>query len=873
MDKYEELYRSGLKSVPESGKKSYAVGCYTKDDWKFIHEELMKDGSLEDNLPCDCVECCDIKDHSDTRAVYLLTDEEAQSLKNHPRVKFVNINYSDYKSDFAPPPDELRCDFRYEVAEKQYRNWKDYNQLPSVPDESETGRSGYQLLRCVDNENPWHNGVSAGSSTIIDSRIFQHGDGSDVDVIVGDEGCWIGHVEFQSNSNGVSPKNYVGGNILPGNGTCDVLDLVLDAPYYIDPDFFNADPSNRLEIRWDGTTVPKESAARSWWSDSAQRSVGFSTIGTVGITTSYTRARANGNATSRPTVGTTHGTQCSAATYGRTQGWAYNANKWTINVYNSYGSDFEEYYDLMKLFHLYKPVNPKYGNRNPTISSNSWGYRSTSHRTTGWYFYRGQGIGTSYTLNTMPGFMNYVGYWGDGGRMKGEMLTNSATIAGEEMINAGVIFVGAAGNSNQKQTSPDHPDYNNYWNSEVGAGASLGESTHLEFGLECYNTTNRRGYPQQLGMSGVGTQKIYPVINIGALDDSFDTNGKERKVNYSDMGNEIDCYAPADGILTATNSNSGETRFDTYGDSSTQYDLGFSGSCNTTTVINSFLPVPYTSFRITTSNSNTGTLSTITNSLSGAGSLNASTSPTVGGNDDGYWQIAIPFTVTFAGSDYTTVYVGTNSYLTFDGGYTTYSSLSQSNPSSNKIHVSAADNSCQRLYSGAEGSAPNRTYRLRYEGTNSISGTLGSPNIEWEMIFYENNPTQIDLHVGNNYRVTTNALTSYDAKFSGTSAACPVACGLIATKLQYNRDWTWQDVRNWLQNDVGTVRYPNEFYQGVESTSANDSNWSDVNSLEGGEARLIWDALTGNEYGPPAEVQKLATGDGLKISGIKISYS
>ena len=33
-------------------------------------------------------------------------------------------------------------------------------------------------------------------------------------------------------------------------------------------------------------------------------------------------------------------------------------------------------FDLQKLFHMMKPVNPEYGNKNPTLSSNSWGYRA-----------------------------------------------------------------------------------------------------------------------------------------------------------------------------------------------------------------------------------------------------------------------------------------------------------------------------------------------------------------------------------------------------------------------------------------------------------------------------------------------------------------
>ena len=42
-----------------------------------------------------------------------------------------------------------------------------------------------------------------------------------------------------------------------------------------------------------------------------------------------------------------------------------------------------------------------------------------------------------------------------------------------------------------------------------------------------------------------------PVINVGALDDQYASGNKERKVNYSDMGNNIDLFSPADGSLAA----------------------------------------------------------------------------------------------------------------------------------------------------------------------------------------------------------------------------------------------------------------------------------------------------------------------------------
>lgn len=867
-------------------KKLYAVGCYTSEDWQYIHEILTRDGTLEDNIPNEHIECADLKEHSETRAVYLLSESEAEELLNHPRVQFVHIDYSSYPEQFKPPPEELKTLYRYDEPEKQYRNWNDTSILPVTPDSTDINRGGYQLLRCSQKEDPWY-GLPA--TTVINDRVSYEGDGSNVDVIVGDEGCWIGHSEFQNNT-GNGPTAYVGGNVLPGNGTCDILDVVLDAPYYIDPAWFNADAANRLITRWDGTIVPIESVARDWWGNSSQRSSQFASIGAVSINSLYTRAACLGSNTARPTINTTHGTQCAANAFGRTQGWAFNANKWVINVYGYNSIGFEEYFTIMKLFHLHKPINLFYGTKDPTISSNSWGYRSPSHRTNGFYFYRqgaSGGTGVSYLSTNLPNFMRYVGVYGDANRMKGEMLDNAFTVAGKEMIDAGVIFVGAAGNSNQKQVGPTHPDFNNYWSTTAqGSNVGLSSATHLEFGITCYNTTNRRGFPQQLGKytdpeTGL---VVYPTINIGALDDSYTVGGLERKVNYSDMGNQIDCYAPADGTLTAVNAISGRLRPDTYtvsGPLPEPDDTGFTAIASASAQLNgtsSFAAVPNTGQRITTDGSG-GTVTGITTGLSGSSGLTDSTTPTSGDNDDGYWSLSLPFPISFNGIIYTTIFVGTNTYITFGSGSSVYEGLSRSNPALPKIMMSCADNSCQRVYYGSSGSAPNRTYHIRYEGTAAVTGILGAPNMVYEATFYESTPNQIDIQIGDNYRYVSNSgafTLFYDAKFSGTSSACPVATGLIATKLQYNRNWTWQDVRNWLQNQVGDAN-TNQFFTGVESTSANDSNWANVNSLEGGRPLVIWDSPVLLPPDPAPEVLessvvKFASGSGLKFKGVKILY-
>ena len=690
-------------------KKRYAVGCTAPEDWTFIHEELSKDGSLEDNIPSESITVDDLKEHSGTRAVYMLTDDEATDLRKHPRVLYVN----EAQEDYSPPADELMAEqtFRYAQAIKNHR---DYNLMPSTLTDADLKRTGYQIYRHAQLADPWTHS-SAGDNDVLMNRILHEGDGKDVDLIVCDEGCWFGHVEFQTNATGGGPDNYQDGNVLTRSGisttsgTCDLCDLILEAPYYIDPDFFNASPGTRLETRWDGTTVPVESVARNWWrfSSSSYRSVGFGTFGTANVSTSYSRAYCNGDNDQLAQNGSYHGTQCMSASCGKTQGWAFNANKWNLNLYGSYGSGIEAGFDAQKLFHQMKPDNPKYGTQDPTVSSNSWGYRAVPSDE-GYYYYRGDTNGISYSINgnrspyngsnTKPGFMKWVGYFGDNYRMKGELLPDSMTQAADELIDAGVIFVGAAGNSNQKQVSSDHPDFNNYFN--TGAGVTVGQNYFSEFGKQKYPYTNRRGFPQQAGMirSGIGgTVYTYRAINIGALDDSygtFDGSYKERKVNYSDMGNEIDCFASADGTVTAVNSTSGKARRDTYS---------------------------------------------------------------------------------------------------------------------------------------------NSTYT------------------EW-----------------------------VDGSFSGTSAACPVAAGMITTKMQYNRDWTWQDVRNWLRGNsqpvgVTTVglQPSSEFHHGVDSGSASASSWSDVNSLEGAFPAIIWDAPTGGEdqtFETPGF--KTISGEGMKFKGggLKIVY-
>ena len=677
-------------------EKYYQLGTHTTEQWIELHAELIADGNLYEAVPVRAVAVEDDKQHSPTRGTYLLTEEEAAELKKDPRVKFINIDYSKYPEEFKPPPKELQMvapDLvnRYSGTVKNYREFETSNTLPGTTDVTDSNRTGYQLLRCQQYVDPWIDGALADNA-VVNSNIQQYGTGKHIDVVVADEGCWLGHPEFQNNcvlsSDSVTtvepPAGYDGGNLLPGNGHCDVLDLVLDSPYYIDPEWFDADPDNRLTTRWDGTTVPVESVARTWWSTSSQRSAQFQSAGTVTIGAQYTRENVSGSNSTQPALTDgEHGTPCGALTYGRTQGWAYNANKWMLDLYGTYGSGIEQGFDLTKLFHQLKPKNPLYDKQDPTVMSNSWGYRANKapgseavdFAPTLYYTHRATS-NVSYTTETGINWLDHMGTQGDNGRWKSEMKTNSLTTALDELIDSGVIFVAAAGNSNQKQVNDGHPDFDNYITSVNGG--DFDTSALFEFGVEVTGTTNRRGFPQQGGkFTDIDGLIKYKTINVGALDDDR-VSGLEGKVGYSDRGEGMDCYTPADGTLAANKS--------------------------------------YTN----------------------------------------------------------------------------------------------------------EGPRPDT-----YEGYNFGGGI------------------------------------AYDCAFGGTSAACPVAAGFIATVLEHNRDWTWREIKDWISSlDVAD---PAAFYYGTESTTPTTANWLDYESLEGGTPIVLYQANINARFvpGPRQVANNLAFNNGL----------
>ena len=69
-----------------------------------------------------------------------------------------------------------------------------------------------------------------------------------------------------------------------------------------------------------------------------------------------------------------------------------------------------------------------------------------------------------------------------------------------------------------------------------------------------------------------------------------------------------------------------------------------------------------------------------------------------GAVDDTFYTVSLPWTVSFLGSTYGTVYVGSNGYVTFSSGNNTYSGFSASNPSGPHISIYPGDRMLTKLY-------------------------------------------------------------------------------------------------------------------------------------------------------------------------------
>ncbi len=423
-----------------------------------------------------------------------------------------------------------------------------------------------------------------------------------------------------------------------------------------------------------------------------------------------------------------HSTHVAGTVAGNTQGWARDANIYNIYYYAGAVGDFNFPYvmDYVREFHKNKSVNPATGRKNPTITNNSWGMSIFPSE---WSFsditavtYRG----TRYTpAGSTPTYTGYSGVCTASER--------KATLAGFENFGNRITTsgTGVPGDGTILTKPPS-------WSQE---------------GQQAYLTAfSQPDATYEVTVQGPASIDIINNVAIDAVTGSMSISSG---VVVKDSGdNTIQTYS--DGPYSTTNGGTIETNIrqnDISLPNNEIYTITFTSNIDVSGASNTIFA---TAMSLTCTDVTTGgaTVVEIPNQLLGAASLTSSTIPTVvapdttNPNDDGYWILNLPFNIQFFGTSYSTVYVSTNSLITFEGGTLIYSGFSATTPNLPKIMWGAADNSVQRIYYGEEGTAPNRTYRIRLEGNAATSGTLGSPNMVSEYVFYEAFPNRIDLQLG-----------------------------------------------------------------------------------------------------------------------------
>ena len=508
----------------------YTLAVTSPEYWNTIHNALIVD-SNEDGIPDRKVTCSDPKEHSPTRGTYWLTEEEATGISSHPNVKWIELSPSEYPHLYPHPELDSK---RFGKNVKVYRDL-DLNAPPTTPTSAEENRTNWGMKRVgiATNGDSWPN--VTGNPAVINTDLDYSLTGKNVDLIIQDSGVLQYHPEF-----------------IDSDGKSRVRDIILDGPYYIDPTYFNN--NNYTYTKPDGRTGITTASAHSWWEISSNRSNAFQSLGVIAIPNNYTEANALGIGGTSHTMTSSHGTACASLSAGKNYGLAFEANIWTVSIFSPADLNTELCYDALKLFHQNKPINTATGKKNPTVVNGSWGYYGgfNSNTNVSYSFAGSTGSFTGYTSSSTG--VQALAYGLRGGLFYNRQFatssrTSSLDTAGDEMSDAGVIFVTSAGNNNQRLgiglTDPHLNDFLTTLNGGESRAGFPGETAVSG----CPSGHRNWIHPQNVGYDNV--EDFHPTICVGAMDEFIDSGYQERKAQYSNNGPGVDIWAPADELIAA----------------------------------------------------------------------------------------------------------------------------------------------------------------------------------------------------------------------------------------------------------------------------------------------------------------------------------
>jgi len=389
-------------------------------DYDAFWTEIETDGSGSTYVPQRSVDIVNARPSSLRQCWYDLTDDEAEKLRNDPRVYCVEI------------PPEHRTDIKIQNNAAQTGLY--YKSGGTNPANNLGINWGLFRLNSTTNNTPGASGTLTYNYPI---------DGTGVDFVIQDTGCQVDHPEF-TDAAGVTRVQQI--DWFAASGIAGTM----PATFYTD---------------YDG-----------------------------------------------------HGTHCTGIAAGKTYGRAKNARIYVMTVNGlarspGVGISVSDVFDCIKGWQNNKPIDPATGYKRPAVVNMSWGYVSTFSNISGGVYQ-----GTAWVGNTKQpqyGMIgNGSGYWG--------VRVDSVDVDVAELLAAGVVLVGAAGNYYQTIDTPDGINYNNY-----------------------FNDPSPRYY-----MRGGSPSSSTGVICVGNISTATDT--PERKSSSSESGPRVDVWAPGTNIVSTT---------------------------------------------------------------------------------------------------------------------------------------------------------------------------------------------------------------------------------------------------------------------------------------------------------------------------------
>jgi len=556
----------------------YIVVVNLPEDWEEVHDYIINENEI-DGIPNRKVNCSNEQPFSLRTAIYEMSVEEAEVLKTHSKVECVELNPEKYPQPSSP-----------DIA--RFGNAVQFNKpflFDSLYSESNgttnNVRSNWGLLCANHPSSKPFTDLNTTATDSVDRDIEYAIKGNDVDAVIIDSGVSVLHPEF-----------------IASNGDYRVRDVILDGPMKVDPAAFSGYTQAAVVDSVNIGTRAWEARALAWWGSTANRSAAFQSLGTIAITSSYTRVHAHGK-TGTNAILNSHGTCCASQIGGKHHGFAFECNIWSIRIsLTGYGGFLSSSVALnaCKIWHQAKKIAST--DPDPTVVNCSFSNSSSTANdssTTYYHTYRGSntsytGSGSNFTVPTGHGACRNGGYisfrvsgnnFSYFGFTPGIYLSPNSTTssAAENAISEGCIVLASAGNNNQKLSDKDDVDFNNKY---YGTSSSYSGGSFL----------NRVGGIQQ-GFSGDHEQGK-GTIRVGAIDCGVEPSDEQqgvpkytiRKVAYSSNGPMVDIYAPAEKTHAASYASSEDyTRVD----NSSFHDTFFGGTSsacpNTAGVVALFL--------------------------------------------------------------------------------------------------------------------------------------------------------------------------------------------------------------------------------------------------------------------------------------------